>query len=126
MVIDPTDNETSISLLFSLGICERRNTHICAVADFPDDKVDLVQCSVILQIKQAMEKGSTVILVNSSTINHCFSDIFNCYYTILSNRSNEYLNHKDKKIYLLVLIYVGSNSMLTSMLVRMHTFALVC
>lgn len=92
MVIDPTDNETSISLLFSLGICDKRNTELCVVADFESDQADTVQCSIITRLKHAMENGSTVILVNSKAINHCFTDIFNCFYTVLKNKSNEYLS----------------------------------
>jgi hypothetical protein len=91
MVIDPTDNETAIWLLFSLGICDRKHTQICYVADFVVDAVDVAQSEVILKVKHAMEVGETVIMINSKSINHCFYDVFNCYYTILATGVGQYL-----------------------------------
>lgn len=51
MVIDPTDNETAVGLLFSLGICDRATTKICYVGDFSDDANDLVRSDVVLQVQ---------------------------------------------------------------------------
>ena len=50
MVIDPTDNETAVGLLFSLGICDRATTRICYVGDFSDDANDLARSDVVLQV----------------------------------------------------------------------------
>lgn len=55
MLIDPSDNETSLSFLFSLGICDRQQTQICDISDFIDDALDVVQSEAILKIKHAME-----------------------------------------------------------------------
>ena len=55
MLIDPTDNETSLCLLFALGICDRQHTQICDVSDFVDDALDAVRSEAILKIKHAME-----------------------------------------------------------------------
>jgi hypothetical protein len=50
MVIDPTDNETAVGLLFSLGICDKTKTRICYVGDFAEDANDLVRSEVVLQV----------------------------------------------------------------------------
>lgn len=50
MMIDPTDNETAVGLLFSLGICDKERTKICYVGDFADDANDLVRSEVVLQV----------------------------------------------------------------------------
>ena len=55
MLIDPTNNETSLCLLFALGICDRQHTQICDVSDFVDDALDAVRSEAILKIKHAME-----------------------------------------------------------------------
>jgi hypothetical protein len=43
MLIDPTNTEASISLLFALGICKQEATKICWVGDFDDDANDLAK-----------------------------------------------------------------------------------
>jgi E3 ubiquitin-protein ligase RNF213 len=90
MVIDPTDNETAIWLLFTLGICDRSKTQICYSADFRDDATDMAQCEVILKVKNAMECGHTVIMVNSQSINGCFYDVFNCYFNVITGSDGKY------------------------------------
>jgi hypothetical protein len=84
MVIDPTDNETAIGLLFSHNLCNPQNTEICYVGDFADDANDLVRSEAVLKVKTAMELGQTVILVNSGPIHSCFYDVFNRHFTLLS------------------------------------------
>eukprot|EP00026_Physarum_polycephalum_P000006 Phypoly_transcript_00006.p1 GENE.Phypoly_transcript_00006~~Phypoly_transcript_00006.p1 ORF type:complete len:4090 (+),score=503.30 Phypoly_transcript_00006:465-12734(+) len=84
MAIDPTDNETAIWLLFALGICHREKTLVCYSADFADDTAEISQCEVILKVKNAMEVGETVIMINSQSINSCFYDVFNCYFDVIT------------------------------------------
>ncbi len=50
MVIDPTDNETAVSLLFSMRICDKERTKICYVGDFADDANDLARSEVVLKV----------------------------------------------------------------------------
>lgn len=51
MIIDPTDSETAVGLLFSTGICDKANTRICYVGDFSEDANDLVRSEVVLQVR---------------------------------------------------------------------------
>jgi hypothetical protein len=89
MAIDPTDNETAIWLLFELGICDRATTKICYSADFSSDASDISQCAVILKVKNAMENGNVVIMINSQSINSCFYDVFNCYFEVITATNGE-------------------------------------
>lgn len=91
MVIDPTDNETAIWLLFSLGICDRAKTQICYAADFIDNANDIALCDVITKVKHAMETGETVIMINSHAVNSCFYDVFNCYFDKMTGGDGKYL-----------------------------------
>jgi hypothetical protein len=84
MLIDPTDNETAVGLLFSHNLCDSATTEICYVGDFVDDANDLVRSEAVLKVKTAMELGHTVILVNSGPIHSCFYDVFNRHFTLLS------------------------------------------
>lgn len=90
MVIDPTDNETAIWLLFELGICDRSKTEICYAADFLDNANDIALCDVIMKVKHAMEHGETVIMINSQNVNSCFYDVFNCYFDIMPDNDGKY------------------------------------
>ena len=90
MAIDPTDNETAIWLLFALGICDRGKTQICYSADFASDVSEISQCEVILKVKNAMESGDTVVMINSQAINSCFYDVFNCYFDVITGTDGKY------------------------------------
>jgi hypothetical protein len=93
MVIDPTDNETAVGLLFAHKLCDPVETSICYVGDFSDDANDLVRSEAVLKVKTAMELGQTVILVNSGPIHSCFYDVFNRHFTLLSIGQDEENNH---------------------------------
>ena len=90
MAIDPTDNETAIWLLFALGICNRDKTHVCYSADFANDTSEISQGEVILKVKNAMEAGDTVIMINSHSINGCFYDVFNRYFEVVTPNDGKY------------------------------------
>jgi len=96
MAIDPTDNETAIWLLFALGICNRDKTLICYSADFANDTSEISQCEVILKVKNAMEAGETVIMINSQSINSCFYDVFNCYFDVITGPDGKYPHVRSK------------------------------
>jgi hypothetical protein len=89
LVIDPTDNETAVGLLFAHDLCDPAHTSICYVGDFADDTNDLVRSEAVLKVKTAMELGHTVILVNSAPIHSCFYDVFNRHFSVLSVESSE-------------------------------------
>jgi hypothetical protein len=55
MLLDPTDNETALSLIFALEICDRQHTQICDISTFVDDSMDAVKSDAILKVKHAME-----------------------------------------------------------------------
>jgi len=55
LIIDPTDIQSSISILFSLEILKREDTAVCYVSDFLDDDNFLSKSRLISEIKQHME-----------------------------------------------------------------------
>eukprot|EP01114_Cavostelium_apophysatum_P014001 TRINITY_DN3512_c0_g1_i9.p1 TRINITY_DN3512_c0_g1~~TRINITY_DN3512_c0_g1_i9.p1 ORF type:complete len:5234 (+),score=1501.00 TRINITY_DN3512_c0_g1_i9:231-15932(+) len=84
MLIDPTNNEAAVSLLFSLGLCDPNKTVVCSVGDFEDDAKEIVRSEVVLQVKSAMAKGETVVLINSGPIRSSFYDVFNRHFAVMA------------------------------------------
>lgn len=89
LLIDPTENETAVDLLFSHELCDSATTVVCSVGDFAQDKntsspFDFHQCDAVLRVKSAMEQGNVVVLVNSGDVQSYFYDILNQLFTLLA------------------------------------------
>jgi hypothetical protein len=87
MLLDKTESESAISLLFELGLLNRRTTHICAVSDFPEDATDLRRSELVARVKTAAESGATVLLIGSGPIQSSFYDLFNKHYSSVAVRA---------------------------------------
>lgn len=83
MVIDPSDNEVAIGILFGLGLLRKEETVVVHLADFASDATDAARSEAVLQVKNAMALGQTVILVNTMAISSSFYDVFNRNFDVL-------------------------------------------
>jgi len=81
LIIDPTDCQSAISLLFDMEIIKRDEAHICNVSDFVGDDNFVAQSHLVSEIKGWMEIGKKVILLNSGPIQSSFYDVFNRHFT---------------------------------------------
>ncbi|EFA82922.1 hypothetical protein PPL_03700 [Heterostelium album PN500] len=79
MIIDPTENESSLMILKELGI----DPTVIRVGGFERDTTTEALVNVVSQIKSKMASGGTVVLVNTHQIDACFYDVFNRYFTLL-------------------------------------------
>ena len=68
LLLDPTDVEVSIAVLFELGLMERVSTTVVALSDFTADSSDLLRSQAVASIKSAAELGHTVLLTNPGVI----------------------------------------------------------
>lgn len=68
LLLDPTDVEVSIAVLFELGLMERASTTVVALSDFTADSSDLLRSQAVASIKSAAELGHTVLLTNPGVI----------------------------------------------------------
>jgi hypothetical protein len=84
MIIDPTSNETAISLLRNrvFDPSTSSSVKICALGDFERDRDEIAHIEVISQVKNAMAEGHTAILVNSDPIQTSFYDVFNRHFSV--------------------------------------------
>lgn len=81
MIIDKTDTECSISLLFEMKLLNPETTDICHLADFDDDVHERQKIELAAKIKHAVEQGRTVILSNAQSVYSAFYDLFNKHYS---------------------------------------------
>ena len=76
-IIDPTDSETALELLFEMKFLERLHTKIIAISEFPEDGTATQISAVLGRIKFAIETGMTLLLSNSSSVESALYDVIN-------------------------------------------------
>jgi len=81
MLLDPTDTESSVSLLFSLNLLDQSQARIVCLGNFAEDETDAARSNLVLQIKTAMELGETVVMINAQSVFSSFYDVFNRHFT---------------------------------------------
>ncbi|RYH29185.1 hypothetical protein EON65_09415 [archaeon] len=82
MIVDPTDCEAAIDLVFALNILDAANTKVVSVSDFPDDSTPTKHTAVLGQIKRAIEAGVCLLLKNSSLLQSALYDVINRHYVV--------------------------------------------
>lgn len=76
-MIDNSDDDSAVGLMFDLGLLKKDTTEVFELSDFPDDKTESAKHQMISKIKISMEKGSTIFLINCSSLAGSFYDLFN-------------------------------------------------
>lgn len=76
LIIDPSEDDSVVRLLFSFGILERSNTHVFVCSDFPGDG-QLQKIDTISAIRHSAMQGHTVVMSQTDDIHESFYDLFN-------------------------------------------------
>lgn len=82
MIIDPTDSEAAIDLLFAMKLLDHSFTNVVSLSDFPEDATPTRQTAVLAQIKHAIETGACLLLKNSAPLQSALYDVINRHYAI--------------------------------------------
>jgi hypothetical protein len=80
LIIDPTDCEAGVDLLFALKLLDPTTTKIVSLSDFPEDASPTMTTAALAQIKKCVEDGETLLLVNSSPLQSALYDVINRHY----------------------------------------------
>jgi hypothetical protein len=81
MVIDPSDSETAVDLLFNMNLLEEGYaSRVITLSEFPDDNNPTRHTAILGQIKLSIERGDCLILVNSRAIQSALYDVINRHY----------------------------------------------
>ncbi|CAF4215359.1 unnamed protein product, partial [Rotaria sp. Silwood2] len=87
LIIDESDDESAIRLLFQTGILDSdpSRTTVFRMSDFPDDiHNEIRNVEILSTIKLCMETGKTILMVNTGRIHGSLYDVFNQNFSIMA------------------------------------------
>ena len=76
LIIDPSEDESLVRLLFTFGVLKRENTRIYVCSDFPGDG-EIQKINTISNIRYSTINGHTVVMTQTDDIHESFYDLFN-------------------------------------------------
>ncbi len=76
LIIDPSEDDSLVRLLFSVGVLERETTRMFVCSDFPGDG-QLQQIDTIAAIRHSAIEGHTAVMSQTDDIHESFYDLFN-------------------------------------------------
>lgn len=76
LLIDPSEDDSLVRLLFSFGVLERENTRMFVCSNFPGDG-QLQKINTIAAIRHSAIEGHTAIMSQTDDIHESFYDLFN-------------------------------------------------
>jgi hypothetical protein len=82
LVVDPTDCEASVDLLFALKLLDPTSTKIVSLSEFPEDASPTMITAALAQVKKCIEEGETLLLVNSAPLQSALYDVINRHYAV--------------------------------------------
>eukprot|EP00002_Diphylleia_rotans_P035617 TRINITY_DN778_c0_g1_i7.p1 TRINITY_DN778_c0_g1~~TRINITY_DN778_c0_g1_i7.p1 ORF type:complete len:5537 (+),score=943.68 TRINITY_DN778_c0_g1_i7:111-16721(+) len=90
MVVAP-DESGALQYLFECGVLDFKTTSIFYSSDFPDDRAERNVYNSILKVRNSMERGEKLVLVNQKEIYESLYDLFNLHYFKVGEDSYCYL-----------------------------------
>ncbi|CAF3699069.1 unnamed protein product [Rotaria sordida] len=87
LIIDESDDESAIRLLFQTGILDSdpSRTTVFRMSDFADDiHSEIRNVEILSTIKLCMETGKTILMVNTGRIHGSLYDVFNQNFSIMA------------------------------------------
>ena len=76
LIVDPSEDDSLVRLLFSAGVLKRKNTRIYVCSNFPDDG-QVQKINTIAAIRHSAIQGHTVVMSQTDDIHESFYDLFN-------------------------------------------------
>lgn len=76
LIIDPSEDDSLVRLLFAFGVLKRENTRMYVCSDFPGDG-QVQKINTIAAIRHSAIEGHTVIMSQTDDIHESFYDLFN-------------------------------------------------
>lgn len=83
LLLDPTNSCNSLDLLFDLNIVPRDNRIVISCPEFEEDASEDGVNERVMKMKDAMERGQTVVLVAADGIFGNFYDLFNKHFLVV-------------------------------------------
>ncbi|XP_065844233.1 uncharacterized protein [Oscarella lobularis] len=77
MIIDPSDDDTAVKLLFQSGLLSPEDGKVFRLSEFSKDQTPLHDIQVLSDIRNALEDGLHTILINTDRIHGSLYDLLN-------------------------------------------------
>uniref|UniRef100_A0A1X7VIM8 Uncharacterized protein n=1 Tax=Amphimedon queenslandica TaxID=400682 RepID=A0A1X7VIM8_AMPQE len=87
LLIDSSEDQSLIRLLFTFGILKRNKTKILSCSKLPGDS-DAQKLYTSTAIRHSVTQGHTVLIYQAEEIQECFYDLFNQNFTCIKNTLN--------------------------------------
>ena len=85
LIVDESDDESAVRLLFQTGILDPNQTTVFRMSDFAEDlNNELRNVEILSTIKLCMEAGKTILMVNTGRIHGSLYDVFNQNFSIMA------------------------------------------
>jgi hypothetical protein len=75
LIIDPSEDDSLVRLLFTYEVLKRNNTRLYICSDFPGDRQ--LRVHTIAQIRHSVAAGHTILMCQTDEIHESFYDLFN-------------------------------------------------
>ena len=76
LLVDPSEDDSLVRLIFSFKVLKRENTRVFVCSDFPGDG-QLQKINTIAAIRHSAIQGHTVVMSQTDDIHESFYDLFN-------------------------------------------------
>ena len=76
LIIDPSEDDSLVRMLFSMGLLQREKVRMFVCSDFPGDG-QLQKINTIAAIRHSAIEGHTVVMSQTDDIHESFYDLFN-------------------------------------------------
>ena len=76
LIIDPSEDDSLVRMLFSMGLLHREKVRMFVCSDFPGDE-QLQKINTIAAIRHSAIEGHTVVMSQTDDIHESFYDLFN-------------------------------------------------
>jgi hypothetical protein len=118
MLFDKSSSDVVVSLLRHPALGLEGVSEVIRVGDFEEDRSETSLTNVILQIKEAMARGGTVVLVNGSHVRSSFYDVFNKHFQGMLSEEQDPEDPSKKRYTMSYYAYLGIRSHSESCLVN--------
>ena len=94
LIIDPSEDDSLIRLLFTIHAMDREKTHLFVCSDFPGDS-EVQKINTIAAIRHSAMQGHTVVLSQTDDIHESFYDLFNQRFRRIDDPDCDCKHHPD-------------------------------
>ena len=91
MIIDPTEDYTSLDIMQQMQILDPDNTHIFHMSNLSGDQDELHSAEVLAKIRRLLETECTIVLVNTGRIHGSLYELLNQTFRVIHSDGGKHI-----------------------------------